>query len=199
MDCFLWPHRQALKPQPLNGSGLLGHLHVTDTCPPWRKPRLNLGRRWESFFMAPVIFGPIPTACSQWILLQSYATFIYLCSLLVFFCHALAALGFGWSLPFCPKNGRFSSTKARGSLLLYSESFRSSSQKYDNYLGVAQQFCIPTGPSERDGHGASPPSSVSSVMNSWLATLTSRLYYFGFSFAEKLITLIVNARIDWFG
>jgi hypothetical protein len=45
---------------------------------------------------------------------------------------------------FALKSGRLSSTKARGSLLLCSESIRSSSQKHDDYPGVARQFCVPT-------------------------------------------------------
>jgi hypothetical protein len=45
---------------------------------------------------------------------------------------------------FILKNGRLSSTKVRGSLLLCSESICLSSRKYDNYPGVARQFCVPT-------------------------------------------------------
>jgi hypothetical protein len=45
---------------------------------------------------------------------------------------------------FALKSGRLSSTKARGSLLLCSESIRSSSRKHGDYLGVARQFCVPT-------------------------------------------------------
>jgi hypothetical protein len=45
---------------------------------------------------------------------------------------------------FVLKSGRLSSTKARGSLLLCSESIRSSSRKHGDYPGVARQFCVPT-------------------------------------------------------
>jgi hypothetical protein len=45
---------------------------------------------------------------------------------------------------FALKSGRLSSTKARGSLLLCSESIRSSSRNYGDYPGVARQFCVPT-------------------------------------------------------
>jgi hypothetical protein len=45
---------------------------------------------------------------------------------------------------FALKSGRLSFTKARESLLLCSESIRSSSQKHGYYPGVARQFCVPT-------------------------------------------------------
>jgi hypothetical protein len=47
---------------------------------------------------------------------------------------------------FALKIGRLSSTKVRGSLLLCSESIRSSSRKHDHYPGVAWQFCVPSVP-----------------------------------------------------
>jgi hypothetical protein len=45
---------------------------------------------------------------------------------------------------FALKSGRFSFTKVRGSLLLCSESIRSSSRKHGDYPSVARQFCVPT-------------------------------------------------------
>jgi hypothetical protein len=60
--------------------------------------------------------------------------------------HALASSPRVWFnlYRFALKSGRLSSTKARGSLLLYSESIRSSSRKHGDYPGVARQFCVPT-------------------------------------------------------
>jgi hypothetical protein len=81
---------------------------------------------------------------SQTIDLQSILLFIVLFFTIVLPCHALAALGFGDLYRFALKSSRLSSTKVMGSLLLCSESIRSSSRKHANYLGVARQFCVTT-------------------------------------------------------
>jgi hypothetical protein len=60
---------------------------------------------------------------------------------LSFFYHrALEALGFGDLCRFVLKSGRLSSTKARGSLFLCSESNRPSSRKYDSIVVLRCSF-----------------------------------------------------------
>jgi hypothetical protein len=66
--------------------------------------------------------------------------FISLFFLSFFYHRALAALGFGDLCRFALKSGRLFSTKARGSLLLCSESNRPSSRKYDSIVVLHGSF-----------------------------------------------------------
>jgi hypothetical protein len=63
---------------------------------------------------------------------------------IVFLRHALAALGFGSSLPFYAEKRPYLLFEIEDPLLLCRKSNRSSSRKYDGYPGVARQFCVAT-------------------------------------------------------
>jgi hypothetical protein len=73
-----------------------------------------------------------------------YLFFLRTVFLYRFLRYALAALGFGSSLPFCAEKRPYLLSEIEDPLLLCRKSNRSSSRKYDGYPSVARQFCVPT-------------------------------------------------------